>query len=360
MIKEVVTRTVSSWTRQEGPYHHIVISSRIRLARNLAKLSMPAFQNETSAFSVLEKVRNAAESLNRQGKEKLYYYPMQEIPVLERQILLEKHLISPEHREDGVNKGLLISGDEAVSIMINEEDHLRIQVFAPGLQLEKAWELADKLDDDLESQLEYAFDKQIGYLTCCPTNVGTGLRASVMLHVPALVLTQQAGKVLSSLGQLGFAVRGLYGEGTEAVGSLYQVSNQVTLGKSETEIIQNLTELTTQLVEKEEETRQWLRKECFAQLKDRVGRAYGILQNAAILTSQEALQLLSDVKMGVDLGLLTEEQGPIFKDFNFSELIVLAQPAFIQRFRGKQLNAAERDEARATLFLEKFRMGGIK
>ncbi len=360
MIKKVVAKTESSWTKQDGPYHHIVLSSRIRLARNLAKVPMPAFQNETSAFSVLEKVRNTVETLNRQGKEKLFDYQLNEIPALERQILLEKHLISPEHREDGVNKGLLLNVDESISVMINEEDHLRIQVFAPGLQLEQAWEVADKLDDDLEGQLEYAFDKQIGYLTCCPTNVGTGLRASIMLHVPALVLTQQAGKVFSSLGQLGFTVRGLYGEGTEAIGNLYQVSNQVTLGKSESEIIQNLTELTTQLVEKEEKTRQWLLKDCSTQLKDRVGRAFGILQNASILSSQEALKLISDVKMGVDIGLLNVEQKGIFQDFNFSELIILAQPAFIQRLVGKQLNAAERDETRAELFAQKFRTGGRK
>ncbi|MGI6533910.1 MAG: protein arginine kinase [Peptococcia bacterium] len=354
MIKKVVTSTESNWTKQEGPYHHIVISSRIRLARNLAKLPMPAFQDESSAFTVLEKVKKAAETINRQRKEQLYFYQLSELPALERQILLEKHLISPEHREEGPNKGIILSQDESICIMINEEDHLRIQVFMPGLQLDKAWGTADRLDDELESQLEYAFDKQIGYLTCCPTNVGTGLRASVMLHLPALVLTQQVGKVFRSLGQLGFAVRGLYGEGTEAIGNLYQVSNQVTLGKSEAEILQNLTELTGQLVDKEEETRKWLRKEWSAQLKDRVGRALGILQNAAILSSQEALQLISDVKIGMDLGLLSDKQKALLKDVNHSELIVLAQPAFVQRVTGRQLEAAERDQARAELFAQKF------
>ena len=193
MIKKVITRAQSNWTKAEGPHHHIVISSRIRLARNLKKLAMPAFQKETDGFSVLEKVKKAAENISREGKDKLYFYLLQDIPPLERQILLEKHLISPEHCEDGVNKGLIINSDEAISIMINEEDHLRMQVFFPGLQLEKAWELADQLDDALENELEYAFDSNKGYLTACPTNVGTGLSACVMRHLPALSVTQQAG-----------------------------------------------------------------------------------------------------------------------------------------------------------------------
>ncbi|MGI6588172.1 MAG: protein arginine kinase [Peptococcia bacterium] len=350
MIEKIVTRPQSNWTKAEGPHHHIVLSSRIRLARNLKKLPMPAFQNETSGFTVLEKVRNAAKALERRGRKKLYFYRLNEIPSLERQILLEKHLISPEHRQDGVNRGLLINEDEAISIMINEEDHLRIQVFYPGLQLEKAWELADQLDDDLEKELEYAFHGRKGYLTACPTNVGTGLRASVMVHVPALVITQQAGNVFRSLSQLGFTVRGLYGEGTEATGNLYQLSNQITLGQTEEEIIQNLTTLTLQIVEKEEKARKWLLKECPLQIKDRVGRAFGILQNAAILNSQEALNYLSDVRMGVDLGFLSKD---LLKS-NLCELLVLAQPAFIQRYVGKVMEAQERDAARAQFFTNKF------
>lgn len=356
MIKKIITRAQSNWTKAEGPYHNIVISSRIRLARNLKKIPMPTFQKESDGFTVLEKVKNAAEALERQGRGKLYFYHLNKIPLLERQILLEKHLISPEHSQDGPNKGLLINEEEAISIMINEEDHLRLQVFSPGLQLEAAWKIADQLDDALENELEYAFDSKKGYLTACPTNVGTGLRASVMVHVPALVLTQQAGRVFSSLGQLGFTVRGLYGEGTEAIGNLYQISNQITLGQTEVEIIQNLTTLALQIVEKEEKTRKWLLKECPLQMKDRAGRAFGILQNAAILNSQEALNYLSDVRMGVDLGFLSED---LQKD-NLSELLVLAQPAFIQRYKGKTMEPQERDEVRAQLFAQKFCQGGGK
>lgn len=349
MIEKIVTRPQSSWTKAIGPEHHLVLSSRIRLARNLEKLPMPAFQNETSGFTVLEKVRKAAETL--EAKNKLYFYSLQDIPLLEKQILLEKHLISPEHTEAGVNKGLLIDETETISIMINEEDHLRIQVFYPGLQLEKAWERADALDDQLENKLKYAFHPQKGYLTACPTNVGTGLRASVMVHVPALVITQQAGNVFRSLGQLGFTVRGLYGEGTKAVGNLYQISNQTTLGQTEKEIVGNLSTLTLEIVEKEERAREWLLEECPLRVKDRAGRAFGILQNAAILTSQEALTYLSDVRLGIDLGLLNRD----WVVGNLCELLVWAQPAFIQRYVGKKMEAGERDAARAQFFARKFK-----
>lgn len=350
MIEKIVTRPESNWTKAEGPHHHIVLSSRIRLARNLKELPMPAFQNETTGFTVLEKIKNAAQALDYKGGKKLYFYRLHEIPALEKQILLEKHLISPEHRQDGVNRGLLINEDETISIMINEEDHLRLQVFYPGLQLKEAWELANRVDDDLESVLEYAFHSRKGYLTACPTNVGTGLRASVMVHVPALVITQQAGNVFRSLGQLGFTVRGLYGEGTEATGNLYQISNQITLGQTEGEIIENLTTLTLQIVEKEEKARKWLLKECPLQIKDRAGRAFGVLQNAAILNSQEALNYLSDVRLGADLGFLNKD---LLKN-NLCELLVLAQPAFIQRYVGKVMEAQERDVARAQFFTDKF------
>lgn len=352
MIEKIVTRAASSWTKADGPQHHIVLSSRVRLARNLQKLPMPALQNETTGFTVLEKIRQAATSLPYKNKEKLYFYRLAEIPALERQILLEKHLISPEHKEEGTNRGLLINEAETISIMINEEDHLRLQVFAAGLQLEKAWQLADQLDDALESKLVYAFHRQKGYLTACPTNVGTGLRASVMVHLPALVMTQQAGSVFRSLGQLGFAVRGLYGEGTEAIGNLYQLSNQVTLGQTEEEIIENLTTLACQIVEKEEKAREWLCQECPLRIQDRAGRAYGILQNAMILSSEEALDYLSDVRLGFDLGFLK-------KDLVLSELgelLIWAQPAFIQRYVGRVMATQERDVARARFFADKFKV----
>jgi protein arginine kinase len=349
VIEKIVSSPASGWTGGEGPHGDIVISSRIRLARNLDKLPMPPFQNETSSYAVLERVKKAAESLELEGWDRLHFYRMDELPSLQKQILLEKHLISREHAENRPNKGLLVSENESVSIMINEEDHIRIQVILTGLQLEEAWEKADKVDDLLESRLEYAFDEERGYLTCCPTNAGTGLRASVMVHLPALTATRQASRIFSALGQLGLVVRGLYGEGTEATGYIFQVSNQITLGQKESEIIQNLASVTRQIIEKEEETRKILLKETPLQVEDRVGRAYGILTNAATLSSQEALNLLSDIRLGVSLGLLKINLG--IRELN--ELMVSSQPGFLQSFTGKDMEAAERDAARAKLFKEK-------
>lgn len=355
MIEKVVSEPQSYWTKK-GPRNNIVISSRIRLARNLQSLPMPLYQNETEGHIVLERVRKAAEDLNGQEGVKqaypLHFIKLHELPSLEKQILLEKHLISPQHLEDKPNKGLLISENEAVSIMINEEDHLRIQVLFPGLQLEKAWEVADKIDNLLESKLDYAFHEEKGYLTSCLTNTGTGLRASVMIHLPALVITKQAPRIFTTLGQLGLAVRGIFGEGTEATGHIFQISNQITMGQKELEIIQNLTNVTLQLIDKEEETRAVLLKETPLQVKDRVGRALGILKYAAVLSSQEALNLLSDVRLGVDLGLV--DVGMVSNEL--TELMIYAQPGFLQKKAGRLMEVMERDTARAALFKEKLDM----
>lgn len=354
MIEKIVSRPQSSWTKEGGPFQHIVISSRIRLARNLDKMTMPAFQNESEGNAVLERVSLASKSrdLVEQG---FHFYRLSELPSLEKQILLEKHLISPEHTDNNPNRGLLINSDESASIMINEEDHLRIQVLYPGLQLEKAWEAADKIDDMLENELNYAYHERRGYLTACPTNVGTGLRASVMVHLPALSMTMQISRIFSTLGQLGLAVRGLYGEGSEVSGNLYQISNQITLGQKESEIIQNLATVTGQIVEKEEEVRQVLLKETPLEIKDRIGRALGILKYACTLTSHEALNYLSSLRLGSDLGLLKLDLG--MEDL--TELMILGQPGFLQRNQGKAMEAAERDAARAVLFNNKLKTGGL-
>lgn len=346
MSESVFSSPKSTWISEKGPNHNIVLSSRIRLARNLDKYPMNVFQAENSGQEVLDRVEKAVGELKLQGQEQLYLYRMHELTAMQRQILFEKHLISREHMEDKPNKALLINQDESVSIMINEEDHLRIQVLLPGLQLEKAWEEADRIDDLLESQLEYAFDEEKGYLTCCPTNVGTGLRASVMVHLPGLVATKQASRIFSTLGQLGLVVRGLYGEGTEATGYLFQISNQITLGLKETEIIQNLTAVTKQIIEKEEEVRKLLLKETPLQTKDRIGRAYGVLKNAAIINSQEALSLLSEIRLGADLGILKDD----ISTEKLNEVMIAAQPGFLQNSAGKNMDALERDAARAELF----------
>lgn len=351
-IQIIVTKSESSWTKTDGPCSPVVISSRIRLARNIAKLPLPLYQTETTGHTVIERVKAAiTESEQFFDSKKLLMYRMNELPALERQILVEKHLISPEHVESVENKALVISEDEQISIMVNEEDHFRIQCLLPGLQLIEAWKMADRIDDYFEEKLEFAYCEKKGYLTACPTNVGSGLRASVMLHLPGLVLTKQLGKIFNTLAQLGLTVRGLYGEGTEALGNIFQISNQITLGLSEKEIIENISSVIKQLVEQELNARKALLKDALIYIEDRVGRAFGILSNARILSSEEALSLLSDLRLGMDTKLLQFSQGP-----NTNELMVLSQPAFLQRFTGKELSPLQRDINRAMLLREKINM----
>jgi len=354
LSEELFATPHSNWSNGEGPYRHIAISSRIRLARNLAGLPMPPFQGDEAGKAVLEKIEKAAEQIKTDDGTGFLFLRLADLTAPDRQILVEKHLISKEHADGKGNRGLLINSTGSLSIMINEEDHLRIQALVPGLQLEHAWELADRADDLLEGQLEYAFHEDKGYLTACPTNVGTGLRASVMLHLPGLFLTNQANRLFAALGQLGLAVRGLYGEGTEATGHIYQVSNQITLGQKELETIQNMSTVTRQMVEKEEEARKILVKEMPLQMKDRAGRAYGILKNAAILSSQEALTQLSDLRLGVETGLIEIGLG----SDELNELMIASQPGFLQKYAGAPMEAIERDAARARYFQEKLAKRG--
>ena len=240
---------------------------------------------------------------------------------------------------------MVLQDDEAVSIMVNEEDHLRIQVLLPGLMLWEAWDMANNIDDTLETKVTYAFDDELGYLTCCPTNLGSGLRASVMVHLPGLVLTNQVSKVLKALSQVGLAVRGLYGEGSEPLGNLFQVSNQVTLGRVEKEIIEDLISVTKGLIEQERSARELLlNSDTGSQLTDRIYRAYGILSHARIISTQEALGLLSSLRLGVDMEIIGNVEPK-----KLDELMVLIQPGFVQYIAGGDLSSDERDEARADL-----------
>jgi len=248
------------------------------------------------------------------------------------------------------NGAVILSENESISIMVNEEDHIRIQCLFPGFQLQEAWQLASRIDDIFETHLDYAFDEKYGYLTSCPTNVGTGIRASVMMHLPALVLTQQINRILSAITQVGLAVRGIYGEGSEATGNLFQISNQITLGQSEDEIIDNLYGVAKQIIEHEKAARQKLLQESRIRIVDRVMRSYGILSNAAILDSKEAAQRLSDVRLGIDLGLISDVSGNVM-----NELMVMMQPGFLQQYSGEKLSADERDIRRAELIRERLK-----
>ncbi len=349
-LKKAVNNVRSGWMDGSGPESDIVISSRIRIARNLSDFSFPHVLDREDSEKVMHAVRLAIE--NKKVVEEnglLEFCRVSELLAVERQILVEKHLISPDLSEDDIDKkGLVLGEDEVISIMINEEDHLRIQCLLPGLQLHKAWQITNRLDDSLELTLDYAFNEDLGYLTACPTNVGTGLRASVMLHLPGLVLVNQINGVLSAISKLGMTVRGLYGEGTEAKGNLFQVSNQITLGISEEEIINNLVSITRQLLGQERAARGALVKERKAYLEDRIGRAYGILKYAHIINSEETMKLLSDVRLGVDLGMIKE-----LDRADLLELMVQTRPAYIFKLSGTEVTSHQRDIRRAEIIRKK-------
>lgn len=332
----------SAWMEAQGPDADIVLSSRIRLARNLKDTRFPNHMAAEDAEVMLGKVGTAIQGVS--GQWPLGFQRMGELSPINRQVLVEKHLISPAMMEEPIGfRAIAIDDLESISIMVNEEDHLRIQALLSGLQLPAAWSVADQLDDQLESALDFAFDARLGYLTACPTNIGTAMRASVMVHLPALVLTRQAPQVFTTLAQIGMVVRGLYGEGSDAVGNIFQISNQVSLGLGEDEFIHNLTTVTQQIVGRERHAREYLRHNAELMLADRVERAWGLMSHARIMTSEEALRLLSEVKLGQDLNLL-----PATKS-TFAQLTLFTRPGFLQSQTGRELNTGERDQMRATL-----------
>ncbi|NPV91775.1 MAG: protein arginine kinase [Firmicutes bacterium] len=350
IVSNIINNHDSKWMEGTGPFSDIVISSRVRLARNIEDLPFPQHMTEAQADEVLNQVAQVLVAKEvRQAIGNLEVVSLRELSALDRQILVEKHLISPMHAEQVESgRGLAVRQDEVISIMINEEDHLRIQCLFSGLQAYEAWEMATKVDDAVETMLNYAFHERWGYLTACPTNVGTGLRASVMLHLPGLVMTNQAQRVLSTLPQIGLAVRGLYGEGSEATGNLFQVSNQVTLGPREEELVNNLTSVVRQVVEQERSARNSLLQNARLMVEDRASRALGLLTHARIMNSQEAMSLLSDVRLGVDLGLLNKVSIKVL-----NELIVLTRPGYLQKLAGAEMTPTSRDVKRASVIREK-------
>ncbi|MGI6547239.1 MAG: protein arginine kinase [Bacillota bacterium] len=347
---------IPRWMQGEAEESDIVLSSRVRLARNMVDLPFPHLMTAAQAETFLQRMAEAVQYVNQDDlisqHGPMVLYRVADITNLERQALVEKHLISPQLATGGQNRGLVISEDEVLSVMINEEDHLRIQCLFAGLQLEAAWQLASSLDDALENRLEFAFQEQEGYLTACPTNVGTGLRASVMMHIPALVMTKQAERILSALGKVGLVVRGIYGEGTQALGNVIQVSNQVTLGQVEGEIVANLTAAVKQIVAQEQLAREALMTNNRIQMADRIGRAFGILGNSHVISSEEAVRLLSDVRLGIDLGFITGLPASVF-----DQLLVQTRPGYLQVLAGQELDALERDVRRAQLLQSKLRSG---
>jgi len=301
MIDQKLFSKDSHWMNEvELP---IILSTRVRLARNLANHTFPHAMDEEEAAIIEQKISEVLADYSFEG-EKLAYLPLSQLTAVEKRLLIEKHLISPAFGELDSARGVAVSQSHKVSVMVNEEDHLRIQVLMPGNNLGEALHLADGIDDYLEGALDIAYKDRIGYLTSCPTNVGTGLRVSVMVHLPALVLTQQVQQVLGALAPLGLAVRGIYGEGSRPVGNIFQISNQVTLGKGEEDTLTHLAAVARQLVGHELQARDILKKDAPLVIEDKVWRARGILQNARLLTSEEAFGFLSEDQLGMDMGIL--------------------------------------------------------
>jgi protein arginine kinase len=328
------------WLRGAGPEADIVISSRIRLARNLADFPFISRATPQDRAQIERMMRESILGINTPGD--LLYVVVDELEGVDRQFLVERHLISREHAESQGRRAVAIDRTERFSLMINEEDHLRMQVMQSGLNLQSVWEQINRMDDLIEQKVTYACHDKLGYLTACPTNVGTGMRVSVMLHLPALVITRQIDKVFRSLQKISLAVRGLYGEGSQAMGDFYQISNQVTLGRSEEELVQQVSDIVPVIIDYERQARQFLIKESQENLHDRVSRAYGILRNAQTISSEETMHLLSSVRMGVNLGLIQDLQ---ITDVN--NLFIHTQPAHLQKITGGELSTTDRNVARA-------------
>jgi len=340
-LNDLINHT-SEWLKGSGPYSDIVISSRIRLARNLNNIPFPHRMNKRQAQEIAEMVEKAVKEID--FLKNAIFIGLQELDALDKQFLIERHLMSYEHARPDNYRALVLEENEIISIMVNEEDHLRMQVMQSGLNLFEALNIMNRIDDALAQHLDFAFSTEWGYLTSCPTNTGTGLRGSVMLHLPALVMTRQINRILSAIAKLSFTTRGLYGEGTQATGNFFQVSNQVSLGHNEEEIISNINALIKQVVEQEEQTRQNLLSHQRSMLEDKIWRSFGILKNAFIISSEETIELLSMVRLGVDLKIINKIDRPLI-----NRLFLITQPAHLQKLENKRLSSQERDVKRAEI-----------
>ena len=350
MLDTILDSPLSSWLQLDtDATDHIVISSRIRLARNFDGV---LFTNRND-MSSLEKVNSFSRSLLKPLKDvdghQYSNINLEQLSERDRAILVEKHLMSPALEEKLPYRNLVVSDDASIVIMVNEEDHLRIQSMVSGLRLEVAYERVLKIDKAIEAKYPYAFDESFGYLTACPTNVGTGLRASVMLHLPALTISGKITRLIRSIIQLGYSVRGLYGEGSEALGNIYQISNQRTMGTSEKDTIEQLTKIVEGIIAEERKSRQLLLHNDKEGLEDVLWRSYGVLQNARRVNGKEALTKLSDIQLGVDLNIL-----PQWGKDSFNELIAITRPNFLSKYAGNDnLTDIERDSYRAKVIRQK-------
>ncbi|MBI4335560.1 MAG: protein arginine kinase [Candidatus Omnitrophica bacterium] len=346
-LDDLLGRT-SEWLRGTGPYADIVISTRIRVARNIEKFPFTHWADKKQREQVLQLAQGASEKSNLLKGS--MFLKLADLSELDRQFLIERHLISLEHAHDPEHRAVVIESREIISIMINEEDHLRAQVIQSGFNVRDAWALINKLDTELNQNLDYAYSVRWGYLTACPTNVGTALRASIMMHLPALVMTKQIGKVLNALTKLGIAIRGLYGEGTEALGNFFQISNQVSLGRSEEDILGNFERVMNQIISREAQARHILFIKEKEALTDKIFRAFGTLKNARIITSSETINLMSTIRFGVNMNML-----PAVDIATVNDIFIMSQPAHLQKIENKILTADQRDMKRADLIREKLK-----
>jgi protein arginine kinase len=334
----------ASWLDASGDQNEVVLSSRIRMARNIEGRRFPQRADKDELAAVLEQTRSAAEQRFESGS----YFPMGNVSSLDRQFLAERHLVSREFLFASSNRGLIVGDGENLCLMVNEEDHLRIQAYSSGFDLRHAFDLADRLDSGLSGELGYAYSERFGHLTACPTNLGTGLRASLLIHLPGLVHSKEINKLLDSLRQLHHSIRGLYGEGSDVMGNFFQLSNSATLGMTEDAIIGSLREMVGKVIGFETRAREMLFRKARSLLEDKVWRAYGLLANARRVSTKEALSLISAVRLGVGMGII--------KDLSvqtLNELLVYIQPAHLQLREGRSMDNNERDVARAKYMRER-------
>ena len=338
----------AEWMRTSGPRSDIVITSRIRLARNLDDYSFPGWAEQDERSIVMNIVRPVLEELDEM--KQAFSEEMTDLSAIEKQVLVERHLVSREHAAKGPGCATVMNRNQTISILVNEEDHLRMQAIRPGLQLLAAFRSLNAIDTDLDKELHFAFDSRYGYLTACPTNLGTGMRASAMLHLPGLVLSEQINQTIQAANRIGLAVRGLYGEGTEAMANLFQISNQTTLGTSEEEVIAHLGKVIDRVIESEQNARLKMLEERAAMIQDQVGRAYAILKYAHVIPSKEALNCLSMIRLGCDLGFFPDDDRE-----TINILLTEIQPAHLQISAKRKLTPEERDTLRAEIIRTKLK-----
>lgn len=338
---------MAKWYIEKGPQSDVVVSCRVRLARNFDNYSFPSRLSKEQSREIVERVKNALLCDDKMGREFLFV-DIHELDPISKQSLVEKHLISPNLLESKIQSGVVISKDEKISIMVNEEDHLRIQCLFPGMQIENAWKLCDKVDSVIEEKIDYAYDEDYGYLTCCPTNVGTGMRASVMLHLPALTMTGYIKNILEACGKVGVAVRGIYGEHSEALGNMFQISNQVALGQAESEVVSSINNIVAQIIEQERTVRKQIYDKNPIGFEDKIYRSLGVLQNARVISTEESVKLLSDVRLGVNMGIIND-----ITLETINEVTLSIQPATLQKIVGRPLSPEARDAKRAEIIRSK-------